>query len=572
MKTVHRPSGQAPSESWTRFPVERPVLASFLLAGLILAAIAATFRFYFQVCDDVFVSLLLQGAGMSPGPTPYNLFLNAYLSLGLNALYARFPGVQWYSLLLVAVEALGLWAVLLSGLWGTHPARRTLLHLATLGLYLYLLTLLQWTQVSSLAAIGAVLLLKALWETEDRKPTGAVLGLASGLVLLSFLIRPAAFFYVLVLSLPLWAREGWRAVLTPHRKTTLRWWGTAALVGVSLMGANRLYYDRDPAWAQAVRFLDLQADLLNGYTLKYGPSTRGTYDAAGWSELDLSMFSNWYYLDEEVYSPGKMAKVRAGLPRFEHDKIPNETAAIIFGLTSVECVLWSAVLSLLLVPRSSLRFALVQGAWIACVLFGLWLYLKIPERLVFPALLLGLNLNLSEAAPREGKNGRRAVILLAAALALISLRLGTWEKNVAGYIEAAGPAFQADMDRFAPPPGGLCVIWDSSFPYEMINPFGDFRFFRKMDLVTLAWYQRNPTTKAMLERHGVPDLFRDMVDNPRVTMICTPWEAEVYGVYLREKYGIQARLAPTFQSRFFTAYQARSVKALKNSQPNPMSH
>ena len=561
METAPRPSDQTRSPGLVRFSAGRPILASFLMTGVVLAAASSLFRFYFQVCDDTFVSLLLQGAGMSPGPTPYNLFLNAYLSLGLNALYAHFPSVQWYSLLLVAVEATALWAILLSGLWGPHPVRRTILHLATLGLYLYLLTLLQWTLVSSLASIGAVLLLKSLWEEKDRRPPRVAFGLVFGLLLASVLIRPAAFEYVLLLSLPLLVRAGWKAELTPQRKSVLLWLGVFGLAAVTLMGANKLYYTRDPAWAEAVKFFDLQSEMINGYSLRDDALSRGTFDSVGWSQMDVGLFVNWYCLDDATYSIDKMEKVRETLPRFDSNKHPNETVAQIFGQTPVKCVLWAALLSLLLVPRARIRFALVRAAWIACVLFGLWLTLKIPERVVFPALLLGLTLNLSEAELGVRKNALWVLILAAGALALFSLKLGIWEKTLAGRIEAADPAFQADMNRFTPPPGGLCVIWDSAFPYERLNAFGDFRFFKKMDLATLAWYQRTPTTKAMLVKHGVPNLFLDMVDNPQVTMICTPWEANVYGVYLREKYGLQARLVPTYQSTYFTAYQARSMKA-----------
>jgi hypothetical protein len=104
------------------------------------------------------------------------------------------------------------------------------------------------------------------------------------------------------------------------------------------------------------------------------------------------------------------------------------------------------------------------------------------------------------------------------------------------------------------------VIWDSAFPYELIGAFDNFEFFRKMNLVTLAWFQRTPTTKAMLERFGVKNLFVDLVDNPKLHLICTEWEANAYKVFMIQKFNRQIELVPDYSSTFFTDYLVRSGK------------
>ena len=531
---------------------------------------ALSFTFLYQLCDDIFVLLLLQGGGLSPGPTEYNLLLNVFLSLGLNGLYHHFPAVQWYSLFLVGVGGLSLWAILLAARWGPHRALRTGLTLLAAGGYVYLITILQWTTVSALAAIGGILLLGALWSEKHRAVPRGALGLVAALILFSILIRFDSFLLVLILCLPMIVWAGWKAEMTPTRSLLLKFMAALILVAGLAVGGNRLYIDRDPGWVRAVKFFNLQADLLNGYSLEYDDRSKPVFDFVGWSQLDLGLFVNWYYQGEEAYSVEKLEMLRKGLPRLDLRKHLVESPGVIFKLASVQCVFWSAVLFLFFVPRSRLRVLAVQALWVGAVLTGLWLYLKIPERVFLPAVLLMLNLVIlgsvsGEESPKRLGNllpGWKVMGVLALAVVFaLNLRLLRWEMAQTGRILVDDHAFHEEMDRFTPPPGGLCVIWDSAFPYERQNAFEDFRFFKKMDWVTLAWYQRTPTTKAMLEKHGVPNLFRDMVDNPQVTMICTPWEADVYGVYLRDKYGIQASLVPTFQSPFFTAYQARSEKA-----------
>jgi hypothetical protein len=64
----------------------------------------------------------------------------------------------------------------------------------------------------------------------------------------------------------------------------------------------------------------------------------------------------------------------------------------------------------------------------------------------------------------------------------------------------------------------------------------------------------------MLGRFGVKNLFEDMVDNPKIYLICTPWEVNAYKTYMIQKHDRMIDLVPAFSSPYFTAYQARSVK------------
>jgi hypothetical protein len=542
-----------------------PFITTFLIAFCLLGLIGIFYRFLFQLCDDIFVLLILKGAGITPTPSEYNLFLNALLSLGLKNLYTYFPNVQWYSLFLVIVQTFSLWAILLACQFGTHKLLKTLLTLASSAVYVYLITVLQWTTASTLAATGGYILLAALWQDKDHHPYWGSLALVFILFSSSVLIRPSAFFYVSLLAMPTAVFLGWKSFISPSRSLILKFMGTVAVVLFLAIGADAFYYNRDPEWSKAVRYFNLHSELINGHRLHYDETTKPIFDSIGWTQNDLDLFLNWYFLDEDTYSIEKLEKLKDSFTHFYRQETNVEAPFIIFTRPSVQYVFWSFILILFFLPKSCIKYMSANVLWTTLILTSLAIYLKVPERVFLPPILLLMNMAIFFAVPRgSGKDSPRWVQttgkLMIVLVLLMGFRMMIWEKKVAGVLKKNSDGLNETLKSFSPQKDELYVIWDSAFPYEAMGAFDKFDVFKKINLVTLVWFQRTPTTKAMLERFGVKNLFRDFVDNPKLYLICTPWEVNAYKVYMIQKFQMNTSLEPVFSSPYFTAYRVHSVK------------
>jgi hypothetical protein len=144
-----------------------------------------------------------------------------------------------------------------------------------------------------------------------------------------------------------------------------------------------------------------------------------------------------------------------------------------------------------------------------------------------------------------------------AAVVLINLKGILWIHQEGGALRGYSTALQEPLSRFAPQRDQLYVVWGSAFPFRLFSAFGEFSVFKNMNMVSLAWYQRTPVTRAMLERFGVKDLFPDLVDNPHLFLVCNPWQANAYKVYMIEKHNKMVHLSQAFSSAFFNVFQVR---------------
>lgn len=121
-------------------------------------------------------------------------------------------------------------------------------------------------------------------------------------------------------------------------------------------------------------------------------------------------------------------------------------------------------------------------------------------------------------------------------------------------------AMKTYMNGLHPGDGQLYVTWFWGFPMEFAGAFDDFEMYRHFNMVPLTWFQRTPTTRAMMDRFGVKDLFRDMVDNPNILMICSENDMELYKNHMREKYGMETDLEGVYQCPFFSVYRVHRAK------------
>lgn len=545
----------------------RPVLAPLLLALVLYGAILSFFRLSFQDCDDVLLLLLSKGVGLTGSPEPMNTRLNIGLSLVLTRLYQWFPAVAWYAWMHVITNFLSLWGVVLavSALRSNRAFKVGLLVLSG-GVYGYLCTFLHWTVTASLAGTASTLLFLTAYQAGASRPRTPCF-LAAILAILSASIRSSSFLLILLLAAPSAYLLFRRSEAGPGRRTVMVFalaaWGLAA-AGTTVDG---LYYRSKPEWAEAMRFGRAYFDLAEVRAPVYDASAKAVFDRAGWTEADFHLLMDWYYLDPDTYSPEKLRSIARHFPRFKPDKREGETFKEMFGNRTARTVLLSCLVLLLLVPRRRLRWALLETAWTAAVLVFLWLAFKIPERVYLPCIFLLMNLILLRVVPAGGEEGtrteppyRKAVVAsLWVILFAVNVHFLAWWKGHNTEWARSQRDFTAFLSGFQPEKDKLYVLWDSVFPLEWIPPFDGHEIFRDRDLVSLTWFQRTPVTRRMLEKHGVKDLFRDMVDHPGIRLVCSEREGRLYQWKVMEKYGVKTALNLVASSRFFPVYEVKSV-------------
>ncbi len=568
------PTPQTPTtllQKTAHFFCDKPFLSSFLIATGFLLLVYAFFRPHFQYADDIQVLLLLKGVGLVQSPSALNQRENILLCTLLKDLYKAFPGFQWYSALLVLTQFLAFWAMLATLQWGPHRGFRTLLFLfASAGLAAYFFGNLQWTMTSSLAGLGAFFLLAALWREKDRKPPLIAYLLVFLLVILGVQIRYPSVGLIILVSLPtLWALMRDRT-LTSARKTLVWFLAATALVSCLLIGYSHQFYQRDPGWVKFADFFDQHFGLHEARYPVYDAQSKPVFDSVGWTPNDLAMFQSWYFLNENVYSVEKLKKLNDYFPRFGIDKNPGYTLAqkLSFDTTQIALLFFFALLWL--IPRGSFRTLGLTALWAFLVLAFLDAYEKLPERVFLPALYFLVLLCVFYSVPKwkdpSLSPAKSTFFLKAGGLILIVLLVFTFYFLGKEYSRGlrwnqAEALMKKSMEGLQPKGDQLYVYWESALPIELNPAFGDFEMFRPMNIVPLTWFQRSPTTRTLLNRFGVKDLFKDMVDNPNILMICTDSEVDLYKTRMIEKYGMETDFEQVYQSPLFQVFRIHKAQS-----------
>lgn len=543
---------------------DHPVLAS-LAASLALALVLLLrCTLSYQDCDDILLLMMSKGVGVADSPVVMNGRMNVTLSFALASLYRALPSVQWYSVLSVGTILLSLWGTLLALLWtGPGRGRKLALWIAGSAIDAFFLGSMQWTTTSALAGTAAVFLFYVALRSEKHAP-GWFLGLAGFLTGLSAWIRPESFFLVALLAAPLGAALLWKKSVLPENRRTLRAAGLALGVALAGVAADKAAYELDPAWRSSMAFFHAHFDLNEargeGYTFAHQP----LFDAVGWSENDERIFRAWYFLDPDLFSVAKIERLCAGLPRVTTVKKPDEGFPALLRRQTSLCLLVSLFALGLILPRRERGRAALDLAWTAGVLVFLWLGYKLPLRVFLPCLFFLWNVLLLRAFDGEegggagaGRGAWRFGLALALVLAVNLAFAHAFTRKMDAWGERQA-AFEKDLASFHPDPGKLYALWEMSFPYTLLRPFNDYEVFRGWNTVSLTWLQRFPVTRRMLERFGVKDLFRDMVDNPRLLLVCNDTQALLYRTYLFEHGGLMTHLSPVYTSREFNVYEVKS--------------
>jgi hypothetical protein len=553
----------------TGWYLERTFLATFLTSLFMVAGVLITTRIRYGTNDDIFILLMLKGVGFVTQPSETNIQLNILLSKVLKNLYILLPSVQWYTWLQVSMLLMTFWGILYSLQQGAARLFKTVLFILCSASLLYCLFSLQWNITAILAGNAGVLLLYSHWMHERANATRPVLTLSFALLSLSALLRDDAFFFVGLLWIPNAVYLLLRTPLTPTRAKIVRFLAlTIGLLGTTMV-YDYFYYHGKPEWAESIAFYNEHCDLTNYHVPHDTAETPGILKFLGWTQNDFNMLQGWYFIEKDRYTLEKLKALGAHFPRWRVNKDPGEGLGLMFMKKSTRVLGLTFLLLAFFVPPLKIRTVLWNVAWVVVVLVVFWLGFKIPERIHLPMFLFLLCIFLIHAAPNgtpgaaPGKKPARLSIVtwcLLAALGAVNARHLIWMTGRAHAVAHVEDTFKSQVNGFTPRKDACYVVWQSSFPYEILGAFDSFELFRGFNIVQLAWFQRFPVTQAMLDRFGVKNLLRDMMDNPRLFLICTPRENNYYQIYMREKYSLETTFETVFSTPFFKIEKIRSIK------------
>ncbi len=542
-----------PKANWPRrivsFFKDKPFFAAFIWSSAIYLAITAVFKIYFQFPDDSLVCLLFNGLVFTHTPSEYNLMINALAACPIKELYLLWPNIQWYALFFVATQFLALWATLAAFQLSPFTFFKTSLFILGFAVVLiHQFGELEWTRTASFAAIGGFMLLAALWSREDKKHFIPSLVMAFCLLILSALIRFPTLPLMALVAIPAllyWAPKG------KNRTVCGSVIGTLILTGLLSVGSTwfqQVYYDQNPAWGDSLRLLEAHRGLLSYRNPVYNETTKPIFDSIGWTANDLDLFENSYRLDPSLCNIGKFEKLNAYFTRFGLNKNFNDS---IPGVLSNPYTMLSLLFLLVLfffVPKKELWFAIVTSVWTwLVILFCLW-SMKIPERIFLPCLFLQNCLVLSVIAPTSWIKGETNYRFQGgfhwAIVALVFLLLGSgwmlrlqYSKN--HYWMAREIELKEIIKKINPQDDQLFITWTTVFPYQEIGAFEDRHFLEHFNVLAMTWFEWTPTSQAMLDRFGIKDFSRDIVDNPAVRLICAPVQFSLYQIHMNEKYNLK---------------------------------
>jgi hypothetical protein len=263
---------------------------------LLTAAIQYCFGIYYETNDDVGMMMLAQGFGLTDKPSELLLYSNRIQGLVVSSL--GWPlGLPGYSLYLFACLLVSLAAIVAAMTRFNKAFFLNLLVVSVLALRPIFAP--QFTIIAALLMLAGVLALERYRSGDGN----AQLVAAGAFAVLAFLMRPEAMLMVALLSLPLVLRISLltqRAVLVAGALTgavvlAATWWDVAGYRTADWAAYNAM--DLPRAWF---------TDFANTSLVLKRPHLLA---AVGWSANDVRMLASGWWLDPDVYSPGKLKQV-----------------------------------------------------------------------------------------------------------------------------------------------------------------------------------------------------------------------------------------------------------------------
>jgi hypothetical protein len=541
-----------------------PAFFSFTITVILLAIQLFFIRPFYLVNDDIFKILTVKGFAADPTPSPFVGYSNILLGYLLMKLFAWVPDFPWYGWLLCLVQFLSFWVFL----WLLRLKSSRWFHLSLFtgvwaGLFFIFFTYLQFTMTALLAAFAGMMVFLMNGEGRPEPRQEGLLWASGFLVIVSALIRLDSLLVALLVALPLilfrWMEKDFRG----YARRQGPYLGTVFLGVLILTAFNASWFHEDKAWAEYLRFDKARVELQDYRITQYSPQTKPYFDSVGWSENDLWLFKNWYYVNPDKFNADLFQKLGAHFSRIgsagKTASYPSLSDLFLSNWSS-RMMIGFAVL-LFFCSRFSRKYLLIQWLWVALVFLALIYFYRAPERVTLPILAFLVMLSMFYAEnPFENPTGgpwvsrlKVLVLLFVFALSLSS----PWDY----YRQNGGKRMAQDqlrdfLNQVKPNDHQLYEVW--YFPFEELGAFDSLECLRPFHLFLTSFCQTSPASLRGLERFGVREPLRDAVDNPNVLFVCSTEEGLHYYQYMKETYHRTIYAVPVFKCVHFEVFSIHS--------------
>lgn len=548
------------------------LIAGCLVASIaVIGCVATILSPAFETNDDVVMLLTASGRLFTSAPDEHLLFINVAVGATLRWLYERAPSVPWYSLFLYVslafASALSLAAclrwrprALVSGLtWA--------LVLSTLAAFALALT---FTAVAVwLAGASLLWVVSVARGSADRFMLMRNASLGIGGILLAGLIRPEGAGMGLLVAAPLLL---WVLATAGVRRAIVAG-GIAAIGAFAVLGsiaANTAYYESSADWEE---FYDLnwaKTIFIDTGLVRPSEATTEAIRSVGWSDTDLRMAQEWFFLHDEIFSLEKMNAVIDGA-------VSRDLSRVATGLDRLgrrdglrQVAIGLAVVLVMVAPSRVWLWLAGMGGWyVAVALVTAFAFRALPGRVDVACLAIVVCSGLLLAsASKLGRSSWSAVVVsgllfLPPALAGVKTAVNDSSRHASDVRE-----FRDDWRGLASSRPRLIVGWAGTFPFQlMVSPFDEgFENVTRAPVVSMSTLTRTPFTRTRLEEAGIADLHVALVEDPRVTLIAAESQVSLLLDFLSEHYG-DAVAEPWLVGKTFKAWRLVRSDASRLAEP-----
>lgn len=295
--------------------LKKPVISRLckviLFMVIMVAGLAATFDFYYDLNDDTTIKDIISGA-YTGSPSGYNIQMLYPLSYVVSLFYRAIPGIPWYGLFLCICQfgaaALIAWRAigLVEKLWMQIGA---LIFEAVLflGLLIKQLVIVQYSVTSGICMATAIFLFTTGEEKESPKQYVRQNIAPILLVILAFMIRTEMclmlFPFLLLVGFGKWMTQ--EKIFTVNNVKRYLYVVGAALLGMMIaLSLDKLAYatatEKDD-WKSYQRFFDARTKLYDFYGLPDYEKNQEYYKEIGLSRESYTLLENYNFsLDESI--------------------------------------------------------------------------------------------------------------------------------------------------------------------------------------------------------------------------------------------------------------------------------
>lgn len=540
---------------------------SFLLNLTVLFLMLLLMHPWFETNDDSFIKMIVSGA-MGEVDCTRTMCQHYFLGVFYNFLYRVFGNsISWYTLVQHVILLLSFTAityVILNIVDNSLALCITGVVLMFFGYSCYIS--MQYTKTSGAATAAAAFLLffsAAREKISCKGLAGAILLGTAGVlyrynefaIVLAFMTGIGIFLLLDIKSFP--EKERVKRVVTG-----IAAYGLMAVIGAALCAADRYAYEQDPGWSYYMEYNSLRSSVVDYEVPDYEANKEALWKL-GISENDYALYRSWNFNDTERVT----ADTWRGIAALQTEKPSMETMLksyfkkfpaahfrmFVFYGAMLILVLWIfagkhsrnsilAAIYEILIFTAGYFFLYYKGRYLMNrVDTGLWLAFS----LVYIWLLGQEKIRLS------GKNG--LVLLLGIFLFCQGTWSDDWRINAGERLEK-NKSFQDIFAQIEEDKDHLYLAVTSFLSTEYFAPYDTVEKGSLENVVWLGGWETNMvSTNEKMQRYGVKNPFRDIVDNDGVYLLGE--RTDLIEKYIQEHYNADAKKKKVRKMGELTVYR-----------------